>query len=60
VKHPARPQPPHSAPAAFVRAPGNLLPPKARPQAGLGVRLLMILVLVPCAAAGVLRYTGKR
>jgi hypothetical protein len=54
--HPARP----GAPAAFPRTQGNLLRPATPARAGLSVRLLMILVLVPCAAAGVLRYGGKR
>jgi hypothetical protein len=47
--------------AAFSRPEANtLLHPVTTPRAGLSVRLLMILVLVPCAAAGVLRYGGRR
>jgi hypothetical protein len=47
---------PHAAPAAFSRVQG----PATRTQAGLSIRLLMILVLIPCAAAAVLRYASKR
>jgi hypothetical protein len=48
-------------PPAFARAQGNLLlPPTAQTRAGLSVRLLMVLVLIPCAAVSVLRYRGRR
>jgi hypothetical protein len=48
-------------PPAFARAQSNLLlPPTTRTRAGLSVRLLMILVLIPCAAVSVLRYRGRR
>jgi hypothetical protein len=47
---------PHAAPAAFSRVQG----PATRTRAGLSIRLLMILVLIPCAAAAVLRYASKR
>lgn len=52
---------PHGASATFSRVHGSLLLwPATRTQAGLSIRLLMVLVLVPCAAAAVLRYGGKR
>jgi hypothetical protein len=61
---PAAPQPNPAArggPAGYPRTQSNLLLRPAAPlRAGLPVRLLMILVLIPCAAAGVLRYGGKR
>jgi hypothetical protein len=47
---------PHAAPAAFSRVQG----PATRTRAGLSIRLLMILVLIPCAAVAVLRYASKR
>jgi hypothetical protein len=47
---------PHAAPAAFSRVQG----PAPRTRAGLSIRLLMILVLIPCAAVAVLRYASKR
>jgi hypothetical protein len=50
----------HGAPAAFSRVYGNLQRPTTRTQAGFSLRLLMILVLIPCAAAAILRYASKR
>jgi hypothetical protein len=51
----------HGASAAFSRVHDNLvLPPTTRTQAGPSIRLLMILVLIPCAAVAVLRYASKR
>jgi hypothetical protein len=64
ASHPGPPQPnpaPPGAPTGYPRTQSNLLLHPATPvRAGLSVRLLLILVLVPCAAAGVLRYGGKR
>jgi hypothetical protein len=51
----------HGASAAFSRVHDNLLlQPTTRTQAGPSIRLLMILVLIPCAAVAVLRYGSKR
>jgi len=57
---PAKP-PTVPPPPAFARAQSNrLLPPTTGTRAGLSVRLLMLLVLIPCAAVSVLRYGGRR
>jgi hypothetical protein len=58
---PAKPPTVPPRPPAFARAQSNLLlQPTTGTRAGLSVRLLMVLVLIPCAAVSVLRYGGRR
>jgi len=58
---PAKPPTVPAPPSAFARAQSDLLlPPATRTRAGLSVRLLMVLVLIPCAAVSVVRYRGRR
>ena len=50
----------HGASAAFSHVYSNLLRPATWTQAGPIILFLMIVVLIPCAAAAVLRYVRKR